>query len=813
VLAELVMRCLSKDPDDRPQSAADLVRVLETATSGGGHSAMPAILFGGRRRIARALALYAVSFVAVAVVAKAAIGAVGLPDWVFPGALIVMALGLPVLLFTAFVHHGTHRALTAAALTSGGSPAAHSTFTKLAVKASPWVTWRRATMGGVTAMGAFALLVVAFMALRALGIGPAGSLLAAGKLAQKEPLLVADFRARGADSTLGSVVTEAVRTGLGQSSAVSIVPTSAVSVALGRMERPDTSPIDLALAREIAQREGIKAIVDGDVTPLGGGYVVAVRLVSAETGDELASYRETADGPKELLPTIDQVTRELRGKIGESLKAVRASPPLEQVTTPSLPALRKYVAGAHANDYEADYPKAIALLREAVALDTTFAMAYRKLGHALANGRMPVAQSDSAFAKAYRYRGRLTERERYLAIGSYFWVGPGHDRQQAAAAYAAVVARDSLDDAAVTDLAIILEERREFARAEPHFRRLIAASRAGGIERFWLTVLRIGEGRLAAAESSAVEARASMPGNAEVARIEALLPYARGHMDTAQAGLARMRVTEADADNRAWATRSLGNLALVQGKLAEATRLYADAWAQDTARGAPPPPLAAELRTAWLDTWFREQPRRSVEALDSALTHTPLHSVAGYDRPYLAAARLYALAGRSDRARALVARYEAEVKDSALRRENQPELHNTLAEIALAENKPLDAAVEFRRGDHRPDGPANDCTSCLPINLARAYDRAGMPDSAIALFERYVATPDWERIEWYLDPAFLAGTYKRLGELYEAKGDRQKAAGYYLKFVELWKDADLELQPKVAEVRQRLAHLRDLEAR
>ena len=53
----------------------------------------------------------------------------------------------------------------------------------------------------------------------------------------------------------------------------------------------------------------------------------------------------------------------------------------------------------------------------------------------------------------------------------------------------------------------------------------------------------------------------------------------------------------------------------------------------------------------------------------------------------------------------------------------------------------------------------------------------------------------------------LAPTYKRLGELYEAKGDRKKAADYYGRFVELWKDADPELQPGVREVRQRLARL------
>src|SRR5439155_7763606 len=45
LLAELVMKCLEKDADDRPQAAIDLVKVLETVTtSGGAHPAMPEIL-------------------------------------------------------------------------------------------------------------------------------------------------------------------------------------------------------------------------------------------------------------------------------------------------------------------------------------------------------------------------------------------------------------------------------------------------------------------------------------------------------------------------------------------------------------------------------------------------------------------------------------------------------------------------------------------------------------------------------------------------------------------------------------------------
>jgi hypothetical protein len=53
----------------------------------------------------------------------------------------------------------------------------------------------------------------------------------------------------------------------------------------------------------------------------------------------------------------------------------------------------------------------------------------------------------------------------------------------------------------------------------------------------------------------------------------------------------------------------------------------------------------------------------------------------------------------------------------------------------------------------------------------------------------------------------LAPSLKRLGELYEARGDRQRALEYYGRFVALWKDADPALQPAVREVRGRMGQL------
>jgi len=201
-----------------------------------------------------------------------------------------------------------------------------------------------------------------------------------------------------------------------------------------------------------------------------------------------------------------------------------------------------------------------------------------------------------------------------------------------------------------------------------------------------------------------------------------------------------------------------------------------------------------------------------VARLDTVIAKIPFRDMPMVDRPYLYAAGNLALAGQPAKARAMVDRYRAEMTDTSIRREREPDLHTILAEIALAENKPQVALAEFRLGDVGNDGrPANECTPCLAFNLARAYDAAGKADSAAMMFERYLATPYWLKAEVEFDPIRVPAIRERLGQLYEGLGQTDKAIAQYRAFIELWKNADPELQPRVADARQRLARLTPVE--
>src|SRR5690606_24475780 len=135
---------------------------------------------------------------------------------------------------------------------------------------------------------------------------------------------------------LAGAVTEAFRVDFEQSSVVALVQPNTVREALRRMGRADATRLDLATARELAQREGIKAVVAGEVNAAGRSFVISVRLVSAADGAPLAALRESARDSASVIDAVDRLSKELRNRIGESLRTIRATEPLAQVSTPSL---------------------------------------------------------------------------------------------------------------------------------------------------------------------------------------------------------------------------------------------------------------------------------------------------------------------------------------------------------------------------------------------------------------------------------------------------------------------------------------------
>ena len=422
------------------------------------------------------------------------------------------------------------------------------------------------------------------MVLRAFGVGPAGSLLARGRFTAREPVIITDFAVQHTDTALGAVVSDAVRAALSQSQVISLVPPTAIAAALRRMERPVNTHLDLATAREMAQREGVKAVVDGQVTGVGTGYILTLRLVSADSGVELASFRETGDGPRGLIDAADQSARQLRAKIGESLRSVQASPPLAQATTASLEALRLFSEAQRANGIEEDPQAAVQYAQQAVAADSDFASAWRLLAATLSNANGSRAEADSAIERAYRLRDRLPEMERLETEAFYFFQGPHKDRARALSAYRALIERGDSTVAPV-NAGEVLRSERAYAQAESMNLLSLHANPQAGITVGNAVELELDQGHIDSA-AKMLRAWEQRSPNAHGARLhDIVVRYALGD----QAGLQRELDSlqrSGDQTFRVWGLGSQAGLALLHGRLADADRLLRE-------QSAIAPPTAA----------------------------------------------------------------------------------------------------------------------------------------------------------------------------------------------------------------------------
>ena len=626
-------------------------------------------------------------------------------------------------------------------------------------------------------------------------LGPR-SLVAEGKFTSRDAVMLARVDVVG-DSTMGGALTEALRIDLGQSGVLQLVPTSQVRNALTMMRRPVESDPAADVAREVAIRTGAKAVVVGRAEPVAGQYVVTLRLISAETGDDLAAFRETAANQNELLPALDRASKELRRRIGESLKNVRASQPMEQVTTSSMAALQKYSQAIKSYERE-DYDRAIALLREAVTIDTTFAMAWRKLGVAIGNSGNR-ARAVEPLRRAFAHRDRLTDAERYLTEGSYY-TAVEYDIPRAIAAYRSALDINPLEPVANNNLSQLLEIEGQYADAATLMAKTVHDSVSGlgpgGYRNMvfaWLAA-----GQVDSARATVTDGLARYPGDLTLTGANGTVLYIEGKRADAQREyLAAGRDARTPAVIRSVALNVAARIPAVEGHLQEADGLARQSLAFESTQDRPLDYYRAAGLLGEIEA-TRSGPARGRAILDSTVAHGPMRGALPAERPYAGLAALYARLGDPARARALLAE-EATALDSLERRGTASARLAAQGEIALQEGKPTEAIAQFRAG---LDNDAT-CLPCFASQLSRAFDAAGVPDSAAAWGERYLASTNRFRAgtDWREMPALLV----RMGDISVEKGDRAKAAEYYQKYVDLRREADAVLQPQVAEVKKKLA--------
>jgi tetratricopeptide (TPR) repeat protein len=758
---------------------------------------------------------------------------VGLPDWTSNMALVLLLIGLPIVLGTAFVQEGMPRAENGGSAAGGeaggvsdgdgvaaaggggagaaaavaGAPSTSSAPANLAAgtgsldrpttrpsQTQRLFTWRNAILGGI---GAFTLLgfsLFVYFVMWTSGIGPVGNLVAQGIIDEGERVVLAEFDDATGEG-LGAVVTEALRVDLAEASVLDLVEDVDLAPVLERMQVEPGTALSAEVAREAAQREGIKAVIDCEVATAGTGYIVTAALRSASDGRAIASFRVAADGPDQIITSIDKLSQDIREKSGESLRNIRSGEALAQVTTSSLDALRLYAEADRTFD-RGDYRRTMELLEEAVELDPAFAMAWRRLGAVYNNVSIDQGRQVHAITQAYEHRDRLTELERYLAEAYYYSEVP-QDRAATIAAYQNVLSIDPDDQAALNNLANEYMDIESWDRAAELYRRAIDGPGRSNTAFQNLQRAYIGSGRFADTEGLYEEYAAAYPGDANLPGFEFWVRFINGDMDAAVSAVESLARDPAEPGFvRASALQQMATVAYWEGRLDEGRRLMRES---ERAGGDVSPAFAWTQRN-W--TTFSEisvgDPSWGLEHLRDGLRGGAFEAIENLvSRNHFFTALNLGMSGAHDEAEAVLVEMES------------------LGDL-LGDNDRLDIA----RGRLYADVAVGDtvgamermedlliereCATCWDAEVAWMAHVMGRHHQAIELHEK-VLNGGFNFLE-------LNGPYRQrsmfaLGPLYEAVGDTANAIRAYQRIVDQWADADSRGMVRVRDAEARIAAL------
>jgi DNA-binding winged helix-turn-helix (wHTH) protein/tetratricopeptide (TPR) repeat protein len=237
-------------------------------------------------------------------------------------------------------------------------------------------------------------------------------------LTDKDTVVLADLSNTTGDPVFDGTLRQGLAVQLEQSPFLRLISEERIQQTLQLMGQPPDARLTPEIARQLCQRTGSTAVLDGSIAKLGTQYVLGLKAVSCSSGDVLAEEQVTADSKEHVLKTLASASSNLRWRLGESLGTVKKfSSPVEQVTTPSLEALQAYSLGRITMIDKEDHEAAVPLFERAIELDPNFAMAYTSLGMAFFS--LSEERSLGYFRTAYDLRDRVSERERFYIEAHY----------------------------------------------------------------------------------------------------------------------------------------------------------------------------------------------------------------------------------------------------------------------------------------------------------------------------------------------------------------------------------------------------------
>ncbi len=629
---------------------------------------------------------------------------------------------------------------------------------------------------------------------------------------------------------LRTALTDMLVTDLSQSPQVKVLGTETLYQILKEMRRLDERVTSLEVVQEVAERGGVDTVVLGSFVKAGDTIRISVRLQEASSGDILTTERVEGVGESSIFPMVDDLTRRIRANFEISAGARdELDRDIKDLVTSSVEAYRYYEEGRRYH-LLGKFKGAVLPYEKALEVDPGFAMALLRLSEVHANRK----ERDEYRRRALEQADRLTARERYYIEGAYYGRKEG-TKGRSIQAYEKVLGLDPDDGVARFNLALGYYSLERFDEAIIHLEELsrrrysfvltpallalaYSAQRAQfdrGYEALQDYTARnpdtslghvnlgahfTGWGKLDEALAAFEKAQSLSPGEpwalAGMWRVFIL----REEWKRAQAAAQSLEELP-DWNNQG--SRFLAVTRLYQGRSREGLTFLerARAYAEIGTRKAQADNDAARVLLE------KGQAARALERAQQAQREGEgdFPEWEGLFLAALAQARLGHREGAETTAEALRRKTESLPTEKEKRRS-----HHLAGELALGRGDARFAIKELEqaqsmlpaRGPLPPFPLVRPQHQHVPVwfSLATAYLAAGEEEKAAEGFYR-ITESTTEHIFW---PIPYVQSFYFLGKIHENRGELDKAREYYRRFVDFWKDGDMD-RKRVEEALSKLS--------
>jgi serine/threonine protein kinase/Flp pilus assembly protein TadD len=665
----------------------------------------------------------------------------------------------------------------------------------------------------------------------------------------KRPVAVLGFKNQTNDPSLDylrETIPNLLITSLEQSKFLRVASWQRLKDLLRLEGREDEALFDEEACFAACLHGGIETAVVGFFSKAGDTFVSDVKVLDLRTRDVLKSVSARGEGVNSILKSqVDDLSRAVSRGIGHPvLKVEMPGARVADLTTDSLEAYNYFLRGRDEAD-KLMATEAKKLLDKAIAIDPTFALAYRYLSKA-ENYLIDWKARDEALVKAMEYSGKASEKERlyieaayaagieknqekkrrlleeltekypqeklaFYELGSQYY--ELHRNEEAVRTLERVIALDPKFGPAFNITGYSYTMLGDFPKAEAAFRGYIAAQPGDpnpldSLGEFYVQAGRLDEAAAAFEEALELEPDFvfSMRGLAYVSALKEEYPEAFGWLEKNIDG-----ASESGKIEGRWLVgifdMLVGRFDKSLAEMLELKRICAAAGQEmlvaytEWASGL----LYAERGR------FDEARRALTDCRDYFLRTDPARKNDWAIEYLLNMSFVDLKEGRSAEARGRVAKIVSLLPSSSESADFDSYAFKCRlvdAEVSLAEGA-TDEAIAAMKDTVLEPLPSLNTDQLSKYNiplekdvLARAYWKKGDLAAAESVYRKLMTFDPIDRVRYFIHPLY----HFRLGRILEEKGDKSGAAAEYRKFLVYWKDSDPE-RPEPAEARRRLAGL------